>query len=132
MDIALLDTLYDATGPEQVDRLNAGFPVSVFRILAQTVGLPLDGLAQALGLSPRTLRNRTRRLSADEAERSFRVYRVFRRASEVLGTDEAAAAWIKTPQRALGERAPLQLLVRDVGTEDVLNVLSAVEHGVYL
>jgi putative toxin-antitoxin system antitoxin component (TIGR02293 family) len=92
-------------------------------------------LATALGLSPRTLRNRTKkpaRLTADETERGFRVYRVLRRASDVFGNKEAAASWINTPQKALGDQTPLSLLVRDVGTEEVLNVLTAIRYGVYL
>lgn len=131
MSIAALDTIYRAPGPERVRRLNRGLAVSVFRALAETLGLPAARLALSLGLSDRTLRNRTQ-LTADEAERSFRVYRVLRRATEALGTLDAAKAWLQTPQQALGEATPLSLLVRDVGAEEVLNVLGAIEDSGYL
>jgi putative toxin-antitoxin system antitoxin component (TIGR02293 family) len=57
---------------------------------------------------------------------------VLRRATDVLGDAASAKAWMNTRQRALGEKTPLSLLVRDVGTEDVLNVLGAIEDGGYL
>lgn len=131
MTIAALDSIYRAPAPERVERLNRGIAASVFRALAAGFGVPAGGLAAALGLSDRTLRNRTR-LTADETERSFRAYRVFQRAAEVLGDEERARAWLRTPQRALGEKAPLALLIRDVGAEEVLNLLGAIEDGGYL
>ena len=135
MSLAVLEKIYRLPGPEQVRRLNAGVNAGVFGDLAASVDVTANTLATALGLSPRTLRNRTKkpaRLTADETERGFRVYRVWRRASDVLGDKEAAASWINSPQKALGDQTPLSLLVRDVGTEEVLNVLTAIRYGVYL
>jgi len=85
-----------------------------------------------LGLSARTLRNRSRKLNVEEAERSFRAFRVLRRATEVLGDEQSGRDWLKTQQSALGDRRPLDLLAVDVGLEEVLNVLGAIEEGVYL
>ncbi len=132
MTIAALDSISRESGPALVDRLNAGVQASVFRSLAEAAGVTSDALASALGLSSRTLRNRPRRLTADETERTFRAYRVFQRAEEVLENDEAARLWMNTPQRALANRTPLSLLVRDVGADQVLNVLGAIEDGGYL
>lgn len=132
MTTAFLDELYRTPGPILVARMNKGFPASVFPALASRLALSTKSLANALGMSDRTLRNRTRKLTGDEAERSFRAYRVFRRATEVLGSEQAATAWLCTPQTALGEKKPLELLVRDVGANEVLDVLSGIEDGGYL
>ncbi len=132
MTTAALDRLYRIPGSQLVDRLSAGLPAAIFPALAARLDLPAKALARALGLSERTLRNRKRMLTADEAERSFRAFRVFKRATAVLGDEDEARAWINTPQRALGERKPLDLLVRDVGAEEVLNVLAAIDDGGYL
>ncbi len=132
MTTAALDRLYRIPGSQLVDRLGAGLPAAIFPALAARLDLPAKALARALGLSERTLRNRKRMLTADEAERSFRAFRVFKRATAVLGDEDEARAWINTPQRALGERKPLDLLVRDVGAEEVLNVLAAIDDGGYL
>lgn len=156
MSLAVLDRIYRLPGPQQVTRLNAGVRADVFGKLASAVDVTASSLATALGLSPRTIRSRVRDpevvigrndksrsklrpkvrpvalLTPDETERGFRVYRVLRRATEVLGSVEAARSWITTTQKALGEKTPLAMLARDVGTEEVLNILTAVEYGVYL
>jgi|SRR6185312_10075940 len=132
MTTAYFDELYRAPGSVLVARMDDGFPASVFPALAAKLALSTKALAHALGISDRTLRNRTRKLTGDEAERSFRAYRVFRRATEVLGTEEAATAWLGTPQIALGEKKPLELLKRDVGANEVLDVLAGIEDGGYL
>ena len=52
-------------------------------------------------------------------------------AVEVLGTTEAATAWLRTPQSALGEITPTAAI--EAGRiDDVLNVLNAVGDGGYL
>jgi len=151
MSLAVLDRIYRLPGPQQVTRLNAGVKADVFAKLAAAVDVTAGNLATALGLSPRTIRSRVQEadvmmrkhrlrsklkppalLTPDETERGFRVYRVLRRATEVLGNAEAARSWMNTPQKALGEKTPLSMLARDVGTEGVLNVLTAIEYGVYL
>jgi putative toxin-antitoxin system antitoxin component (TIGR02293 family) len=50
----------------------------------------------------------------------------------VLGDEQSGRDWLKTQQSALGDRRPLDLLAVDVGLEEVLNVLGAIEEGVYL
>lgn len=136
MNTATLEHLYRTPGVGRVDALNKGLRASVFLKLAATLGMSAPALAGTLGLSERTMRERTRKtsnmLTADEAERSFRAFRVFKRAIEVLGTEETARAWLVTPQRGLSERRPVDLLARDVGAEEVLNLLGAIHEGVYL
>ncbi len=129
--LAVFDSFTRLSGHTLVDKLNAGVSASVFNRLAKAINLSSETLARSLGLSARTIRNR-HLLSANETERAFRAYRVLLRACQVLESEESARAWMVTPQQALGERTPLSLLVRDVGTEEVLNVLSAIEDGGYL
>ena len=144
MSLATLEQIYRTPGPAQVERLNKGISASVFRKLADAMDLPVKMLANSIGLSERTIRHRingpgSKRahaqvplLTGDETERSYRAYRVFRRAQEVLGSTETARMWMRTEQRALGNKTPLSMLVRDVGAAAVVNILGAIEDGGYL
>jgi putative toxin-antitoxin system antitoxin component (TIGR02293 family) len=142
MKLPELESIYRAEPSDQIQMVNEGVGAYLFGELASSIELSTEDLAKAVGLNARTLRNRkvakagssrsSKRLSGDETERAFRVYRVLRRAEEVLGDADAAASWLNTPQKALGEKTPLSFLSRDVGTEEVLNVLLAIEYGVYL
>jgi putative toxin-antitoxin system antitoxin component (TIGR02293 family) len=138
-ELGLLERVYASPGVEQWEVLGNGLPASVFPAVAELMGFPSGSFAELLGLRARTLRNRktktvrnkTMHLTAEEAERSFRAYRVFRRAAEILGGDEEARTWLSSPKRALGNRRPVELLSRDVGAEEVLNLLGAIDEGVY-
>jgi len=60
-----------------------------------------------------------------------RAARLYSIAAEVLEDSQAAARWLKTPQRALGGAVPLQLAETDAGTRAVEALLGRMEHGVY-
>jgi putative toxin-antitoxin system antitoxin component (TIGR02293 family) len=146
MSLDTLERIYRAPGPVQVERLNKGVDASVFRTLAHSMDISVKVLAESLGLSERTIRHRisrgpaekkgahvpVRHLTGDETERSYRAYTVFRRAKEVLGNAINARVWMRTEQRALGDKTPLSMLVRDVGAGTVMNLLGAIEDGGYL
>ncbi len=66
----------------------------------------------------------------EESERLMRVVRVQRLAREVFTTDEAVAEWLRTPDRTLGMKAPLNMLTTDIGTAKVENLARAMIHGV--
>lgn len=128
----LFASIYSASGVARAEKLKLGLTAKAIPALANDLSLTINDMARYLGLSPRTLRNRTRKLNADEAQRGFRAFRVLRRATEVLGDEVSARNWMKTPQRAFGEKTPLDLIAVDVGAEEVLNVLGAIEEGSYL
>jgi putative toxin-antitoxin system antitoxin component (TIGR02293 family) len=129
-EFALLEKIYRAPALEQWERLSQGLPAPVFPAVAQAIGAPVKKLAAWLGLPERTLRSRPA-LTPGESEKSFRAYRVFRRAQEVLGGEEEARHWLTTPKRALAGRTPVELLKSDVGASEVLNLLGAIDEGVY-
>jgi putative toxin-antitoxin system antitoxin component (TIGR02293 family) len=110
----------------------ADLPASAFVALAATLGVSLETFAQSIGLNARTLRNRRENLSPDEAERSFRVYRVWRRATDVLDSKTQATVWMTSPKRALGDKTPLEMLRFDFDEAEVMNLLGAIEEGGYL
>jgi putative toxin-antitoxin system antitoxin component (TIGR02293 family) len=56
----------------------------------------------------------------------YRVYLVLMRARKALNNDEGARQWIRTPQKALANRTPLSMLVRDVSAQDAFNLLAAI------
>ena len=71
------------------------------------------------------------RLDVVSGDRLVRSARLFAIAADVLEDSEAAARWLKAPQRALGGAVPLELAHTDVGTRAVEALLGRMEHGVY-
>jgi len=113
-----------------VERIRKGIPARTYTLLAQRLGIPKKELAIKLRISPRTIQDKHRKkLSAQESEKMLRVDQIFEEAKTVLGTTEGAKDWIKSPQRGLEFRKPLDLLDTDVGASYVRDLLSAIKYG---
>jgi len=113
-------------------RLRKGLPYAALDAVALRFGLTPPELVVLLALAPRTLARRKaeQRLRASESDRLFRVTRIAALAEEVLGATDKARRWLHEPNRALGHRAPLELLDTDLGVRQVEDLLSRIAHGV--
>jgi putative toxin-antitoxin system antitoxin component (TIGR02293 family) len=99
--------------------------------LMRASGLTLKELADALDLSPRSLQRRRRsgRLARFESDRLYRMARIVALAQQSLGDRERAALWLKRPNRALGNVAPLSSMDTELGARQVENVLGRIAYG---
>lgn len=85
-------------------------------------------------LPPQTLADRKKRrrpLTPDESDRVAGIARLHARATEILGDDGKAFAWMRRPNRALGGQPPVELLRTGEGARLVDDVLTRLEHGVF-
>ena len=102
-------------------------------VIHHIVQIPEKEFAKIAGTSCRTIS----RLKNDQpipdhaAEVTLSVVRTFRKAEEVFGSEEKAVLWLKRPNVALEGNSPLFLLNTRFGSEEVMDVLSRIEHGVY-
>lgn len=113
------------------DTVKAGLPYASFEALIDKLGLAREEVAAALHLPQRTIarRKKEKKLQADESDRLLRLARVGAQAVVTLGSEEKALQWLRRPNRALGNRAPLDLIDNDIGTRQVEEVLGRIEHG---
>jgi len=108
-----------------------GLPHASLTALCEVLNVHEQELADVLGIASRPLSRRSgKRLRPDESDRLFRIAKVLTRATEVLGTQEKATRWLKSPQVALGNQEPLYLLDTEIGEDEVLALLGRIEHGV--
>lgn len=117
-----------------VDIIRRGFPVDSARRVAEYYGITDAQVATLLGASERTLSRRRKEdkpLDATESDRLYRLARIGVRTLEVFENDETSRKWLKRPNRALGGAVPLEMLDTDAGTEQVDELLTRIEYGVY-
>ncbi len=134
VDIAQVLGVEESQSPaERISRLRDGLPYAAIERLRQTLGLSLDELASALGISTRTLNRRKDQdaLRGDESDRVFRIARVFVHALSVFEDDERAARWFKKPNPVLDGMSPLEVFDTDLGAKLVDDLLTRIEYGVY-
>jgi putative toxin-antitoxin system antitoxin component (TIGR02293 family) len=116
--------------------LEQGIPSSAFNFLLTRVKLlaPAD-VRQAVGMSVRTVQRRNQTpqkpLSPEQSGRAWKFAELLARATEVLGSQEAAEEWLNAPAIGLDQRRPLELLSTAVGAEMVERLLGRIEYGVY-
>lgn len=88
-------------------------------------------LMHVIQINERTAQRRRERgaLSPEESDRIARIARVSQRAIDSLGDENRAREWLKRPNRALQDAAPLDLLSTDAGSERVTDELGRIEYG---
>ena len=111
-----------------------GLPAISITALAEKLDLGNMVLSLKLGIPQRTLTRRLSqgaRLTAAESDRTVRLARVYASAVEMIGDEENAVAWLRTPNRALGGERPLDQLDTDIGAREVEDILGRIAYGVY-
>lgn len=111
-----------------------GLPAASLAALAERLEIGNRMLSRKLGIPHRTLTRRLgrrSRLSATESDRAARLARVYATAVEMIGDEEKAAEWLRTPNRALSGQRPLDQLDTDVGAREVEDLLGRIAYGVY-
>jgi putative toxin-antitoxin system antitoxin component (TIGR02293 family) len=111
-----------------------GLPIKSLFLLAERLNLRQAEISEKIGIPRRTLTRRLAqhsRLTAAESDRAVRLAQVFSNAIETLGDEEKAAAWLKTPNRALRGTRPLDQLDTDPGVREVETVLGRIAYGIY-
>jgi putative toxin-antitoxin system antitoxin component, TIGR02293 family len=119
--------------PQQIERIRAGLGFQELEKLQKALGLTLEKIGRALGMSRATLHRRKlqRRLDQAESERVVRYQRLLQKAADVFGGAEQAREWLTHPQRGLGQAIPLDFAQSEIGAREVENLLGRIEYGVY-
>src|SRR5438445_12221495 len=113
------------------DAIREGFPQTVVKEVMDAAGITLKELATSLDLSARSLQRRRRegRLASHESDRLYRLARVIALTKYYLSNQDTATRWLTRPNRALGGRAPLELIDTELGARTVENVLGRIAYG---
>jgi len=121
-------------GGAMAELVREGLPVKALFLLAERMDLRQAEISEKIGIPQRTLTRRITqhsRLTAAESDRTVRLAQVYSTAAETLGNGDKAAAWLKTPNRALRGGRPLDQLDTDPGVREVEDVLGRIAYGVY-
>jgi len=118
---------------EEIKKIKKGLPLSDFNRLRMDIDLPEKRLASVMKIPISTLGTRKKKgsFTFSESERLSRIRRIYNRALEVFGDQEAAKQWLKTPLFHLTEVAPIEFIDTEIGAREVENLLGRIEHGVF-
>lgn len=117
-----------------VKSIEQGFSFQTLERFRRETGLPMERLAFSIGISPRTLtrRKKENKLTAFESDRLVSISRLLSLAVGLFeGDKEKAFRWFTNPNRALGNRSPLEMAATETGAREVENLIGRLEHGVF-
>lgn len=126
------------TSLEAHDLIADGLPLQALLFLIDGVQVLTtgDALHKAVGLSHRKLMRRTpgtqrKTLSMELGSRIWRFADILSKASDVLGDQKLAEAWLLEPAFGLNRRRPIDLLGSAAGTKAIEDHIVRMEYGVY-
>jgi putative toxin-antitoxin system antitoxin component (TIGR02293 family) len=114
--------------------IRAGLPATIINVLADRLTMHRADVAKRLGIPQRTLTRRLSqhaRLTTDESDRAARMARIIALALKILGSNEKASSWLRSPNRALRGKPPIDEIGTDPGYRAVEDVLYAIAYGMY-
>jgi putative toxin-antitoxin system antitoxin component (TIGR02293 family) len=116
---------------ELLDQVDNGLHIRLLELMIEE-GL-LTELEATRFISKRTLERRKSetKLKIEESDLIVRIARVCGYALEIFGTKEKASKWLHTPNKALKDKVPFDLLQTDLGARLVQTILGRIDHGIY-
>ncbi|WP_460674182.1 type II RES/Xre toxin-antitoxin system antitoxin [Larkinella ripae] len=112
-----------------------GLPIESIAFLQKNMGFSNKTMSHILAISESTYQRRIRnkaKLSKDEAEKAIALSEIYAKGMEVFENKQDFEYWINSKIRSLQTQRPIDLLDSMIGRKQVLNVLHAILHGIYL
>jgi len=117
------------------EQIHEGISFVLADILRKTVHISKKEYAAYLGVDPRTLRRFEvkNRLNPAASDRAYRLARLLEAATELHDGDTVRAVrWLKTPNRALGDQRPIDMVATQPDYDRVMNLIGALQEGVFV
>jgi putative toxin-antitoxin system antitoxin component (TIGR02293 family) len=118
---------------EKMAIVNNGISKKGLEQLKTRSAIDYDRLAKMLATTKVTLINKKgdEKFSASLSEKILSVADVYSYGYEVFEDVERFNSWMLSPIRALGGKAPYEIMDNQFGREEVKNIIGRIEHGVY-
>ena len=73
----------------------------------------------------------TLKLSSLLSDQILQLADVYSKGEDIFGSRNKVNLWMETPNKALGQKKPVELLSSSYGVQMIHEVLGRIEHGIY-
>lgn len=115
-----------------VKSIREGYSAQILRAASGFFGVPdarIQRIAHVPASTASRLEKKLAKIDSAATERVYRMGTVTRMAIEVFESEDSAIDWMRQPNRALGNAAPLDLMDTEPGAVSVRQVLNAIATG---
>ena len=112
-----------------------GLPIESLTYLQQNFGFTNKAMSHILAISQSTYQRRIRandKLTQDETEKAIALSEVYEKGIEVFDNMPDFHDWMHSSIASLQQQCPVDLLDSTLGRKQVMRVLNAILHGIYL
>ncbi|MEM7110291.1 MAG: antitoxin Xre/MbcA/ParS toxin-binding domain-containing protein [Bacteroidota bacterium] len=111
-----------------------GLPINVLKHLQKHMKLTNRDMGKVLEISESTLQRRLKRgekLDKRESEGTVQLAEVWAKGIEVFNDEDDFRDWLRMNNTALGNYKPIDLLHSPIGRQEIKNILTRIEWGLY-
>jgi putative toxin-antitoxin system antitoxin component (TIGR02293 family) len=115
------------------EEIETGIKSSALIQFAKHTGLSEDCISALIPINKKTLLRRKAQgaLDSKQSDRLIMIAKVCAHALNVFGSKEKTKAWLKTPNVALSNKKPIDMLKNSLGCSLLDEVLYRIEYGIY-
>jgi putative toxin-antitoxin system antitoxin component (TIGR02293 family) len=113
--------------------IQQGVPASLFLMIQQNTPFNTKDWAEILNISTKSLTRyiqESKKFKTTQSERIIEMAEVTALGTEVFGNMEKFRLWLDTPDFALGNHTPMELLRDSYGKELVMGELTRINYGI--
>lgn len=114
--------------------IREGIPYTMFDLIAAITPFSMENWAEILNISTKTLqriKTSQERFKPLQSEKIIEIAEVTKLGNEVFGDPDKFGLWLETPNFALGNLKPIDLLRNSYGKEMVMGELTRMEYGIF-
>ena len=115
--------------------IRTGVPYSLFDLIKNITPFSEGDWAEFLNISTKSLlryKQTSKQFKPLQSEKIIEMAEVTNVGTEVFGSMEKFKLWLDTPNFALGNMKPIELLKDSYGKEMVIGELTRIEHGIFV
>ncbi len=117
-----------------LDIISDGLPLDAIENIASIFDIKKSQAAPLLGISLRAVqarkqRNTMKTLRMHESDRAFQLVKLMNEPVKYFGSIGVATRWMKTPNKALGNKVPLELCTTGLGIQMIRDSINRLNCG---
>ncbi|RXZ38710.1 DUF2384 domain-containing protein [Oxalobacteraceae bacterium CAVE-383] len=119
-------------GIKAVNAIREGYPAEILKAASYYFDVPdarIQIIVQVPASTASRLQKKHAKIDSAATERIYRMGAVARMAIDVFENEASAIEWMRMPNHALGDAAPLDLMDTEPGAATVRQVLNAIATG---